>query len=79
MSRWITSHGLAFNISTDLSRFDLIVPCGITGRGVTSLEREVGRQLDRSSVEDRLIAEFATVFDRDPGEDWGLTPRNAGV
>ena len=64
ISRWITSHGLAFNVSTDLSRFDLIVPCGIAGRGVTSLEREVGSKLDQNEVESRVVAEFARVFGR---------------
>jgi lipoyl(octanoyl) transferase len=64
MSRWITSHGLAFNVSTDLSRFELIVPCGIADRGVTSLEREVGHPLDTHEVEDRLVAEFSGVFER---------------
>jgi len=64
ISRWITSHGLAFNVSTDLSRFDLIVPCGIAGRGVTSLESETGRKLDQAEVQSRLVSEFASVFGR---------------
>ena len=64
ISRWITSHGLALNVSTDLSRFELIVPCGIADRGVTSLELEAGRSLNKHEVEERLVAEFAIVFDR---------------
>jgi lipoyl(octanoyl) transferase len=64
ISRWITSHGLALNVSTDLSRFELIVPCGLADRGVTSLEHEAGRPLDKHEVEERLVAEFAAVFDR---------------
>ncbi len=66
ISRWITSHGLAFNVSTDLSAFDLIVPCGITDRGVTSLALELGRTVGIDEVADRLVAAFLEVFERVP-------------
>ena len=55
IARWVTSHGFALNVSTDLDYFNLIVPCGIADRGVTSLERLLGRPVDREEVEDRLI------------------------
>jgi lipoyl(octanoyl) transferase len=64
ISRWITSHGLAFNVTTDLSRFDLIVPCGIADKEVTSLERELGRPVAMSEAEDVLVGQFGRVFDR---------------
>ena len=63
VSRWITSHGFALNLTTDLSRFRMIVPCGITDRGVTSLERLVG-PFDRRSVEAIVVQHFASVFGR---------------
>lgn len=62
ISRWITSHGFALNVGTDLSHFDLIVPCGITDRGVTSLERLVGRSVPMRDVEDAVIHAFIEVF-----------------
>jgi lipoyl(octanoyl) transferase len=62
ISRWITSHGFALNVGTDLSHFDLIVPCGITDRGVTSLERLVGRSVPMHDVEDAVIHAFTEVF-----------------
>jgi lipoyl(octanoyl) transferase len=65
ISRWITSHGFAFNVSTDLRHFQLIVPCGIADRGVTSLAGVTGREIPIEEVEDRLVANFAAVFDRD--------------
>ena len=65
ISRWITSHGFAFNVSTDLAFFDLIVPCGIRDHGVTSLERLTGRPQDLSEVGVRLAVELAAVFERD--------------
>jgi lipoyl(octanoyl) transferase len=69
IARWITSHGFAFNVSTDLSHFDLIVPCGIVDRGVTSLERLTGRRIGLPEVEDAVIPAFARVFGRVPSGD----------
>jgi lipoyl(octanoyl) transferase len=62
VSRWITSHGFAYNVSTDLSFFQLIVPCGITDRGVTSLSRLLGREVPMREVEDRFVDHFCRVF-----------------
>ena len=62
ISRWITSHGFAFNVTTDLADFKLIVPCGITDHGVTSLEKASGRTLKIDEVEDRVAVQFAEVF-----------------
>jgi len=65
IARWITSHGFAFNVSTDLSYFDLIVPCGITDHGVTSLSRLTGREPELADVASRAAAHFADVFERE--------------
>jgi lipoyl(octanoyl) transferase len=62
IERWVTSHGFAFNVNTDLDFFKLIVPCGISDRGVTSLRRLTGRYLPIGEVEDRVIAAFCDVF-----------------
>jgi lipoyl(octanoyl) transferase len=64
ISRWITSHGFAFNVTTNLDHFRLIVPCGIPDRGVTSLAQLAGRDVSMPEVEDRLIDRFAAAFDR---------------
>ncbi|HVG54738.1 MAG TPA: lipoyl(octanoyl) transferase LipB [Vicinamibacterales bacterium] len=63
ISRWITSHGFAFNVNTNLADFQLIVPCGITDHGVTSLERAAGRVISMTDVQDRIVSRFAEVFD----------------
>jgi lipoyl(octanoyl) transferase len=65
IARWVTSHGFAFNVATDLSAYELIVPCGIRGRGVTSLERLLGRPAPLDGVMDRLAVHFAAVFERE--------------
>jgi lipoyl(octanoyl) transferase len=66
IARWVTSHGFAMNVSTDLEYFRLIVPCGIADRGVTSLARLLDRAIDPRDVEDRIVVQFGRVFNRAP-------------
>jgi lipoyl(octanoyl) transferase len=68
ISRWITSHGFAFNVRTNLDHFRLIVPCGISDRGVTSLEKITGRSIALREVEATIVRRFAEVFERSPDE-----------
>ena len=62
LSRWVTSHGFAYNVSTDLRYFDLMIPCGISGRKATSLEKILGRACAVSTVKKAVVKHFAEVF-----------------
>ncbi|HEV3308684.1 MAG TPA: lipoyl(octanoyl) transferase [Candidatus Sulfotelmatobacter sp.] len=62
ISRFVTSHGFALNVNTDLSFFNLIIPCGITAKPVTSMQKELGRPLDLNAVAESISRNFGTVF-----------------
>jgi lipoyl(octanoyl) transferase len=62
ISRSVTSHGFALNVNTDLSFFNLIIPCGITAKPVTSMQQELGKPLDLNAVAERISRNFGTVF-----------------
>ncbi len=64
ISRSVTSHGFALNVNTNLSYFDLIVPCGITANPVTSMQKELGREVDTNQVAESLSRNFGAVFGR---------------
>jgi lipoyl(octanoyl) transferase len=64
VSRWVTHHGLALNVNTDLSCFDLIVPCGLQGKGVTSLEAELGRRVSMIEVMEHIAKHMGAQFER---------------
>jgi lipoyl(octanoyl) transferase len=70
LSRWVTSHGFAYNVSTDLRYFDLIVPCGIAGKRATSLEKLLGRSVEIKETAPRITAHLGEIF--------GLVPRACG-
>src|SRR5579859_5846336 len=70
ISRWVTSHGFAYNVSTDLRYFDLIVPCGIVGKRATSLEKLLGRSVEIKEAAPRIAGHL--------GETFGLDPRTYG-
>ena len=62
ISRFVTSHGFALNVNTDLSYFNLIIPCGITSKLVTSMQHELGKSLDLNAVAESISRNFGTVF-----------------
>ena len=78
LSRWVTSHGFALNVTTDLDDFALIRPCGLADRGVTSLRRLTGGEVSDAAVADCVARRFAEVFEREMRPGSGLAPSAAG-
>jgi lipoyl(octanoyl) transferase len=66
VSRWVTMHGFALNVNTDLSKFDRIIPCGIFHKGVTSMQRTLGQKVPVESVQKAIVESFADVFGCEP-------------
>lgn len=64
-SRWVTMHGFALNVNSDLKYFEYIIPCGIQDKAVTSLERELGREVPMEEVKEKVKKYFAEVFEAD--------------
>ncbi len=62
-SRWITMHGLGFNVNADLKYFDYIVPCGISDKSVTSMQYELGRKIDMDELSEKLLVHLSNLFD----------------
>jgi lipoyl(octanoyl) transferase len=77
ISRWVTSHGFAFNINTDLRYFDWIVPCGLRDKGVTSLQKLLGRQMEMDEVVEKVAWHFGRVFGMEMA--WGPGTRGWGL
>lgn len=62
-SRWVTMHGFAFNVNPDLNYFENIIPCGITGKAVTSMEKELGRKIELKEVKEKVKNHLAQLFE----------------
>jgi lipoyl(octanoyl) transferase len=62
-SRWVTMHGFALNVNTDLTPFEHIVPCGIQGKGITSMARELDQQVNIEQVKKRIMHHFEQLFE----------------
>jgi lipoyl(octanoyl) transferase len=77
ISRWVTSHGFAFNVNTDLRYFEWIVPCGLRDKGVTSLQKLLGRRLEMDEVAAKVVRHFGRVFGLEMV--WGLGSRGWGL
>jgi lipoyl(octanoyl) transferase len=62
-SRWVTMHGFALNVNTDLGYFDNIIPCGIRGKAVTSMHVELGREVNEEEVKEKILKHFSVLFE----------------
>ena len=71
ISRWVTSHGFAFNVNTDLRYFDWIVPCGLRDKGVTSLQKLLGQRVEMDEVAEKTVWHFSRVFGFEMVEEAG--------
>jgi lipoyl(octanoyl) transferase len=61
-SRWVTMHGFALNVNTDLTYFNHIIPCGIQNKGITSLQKELGNKINETEVKEKILKHFAQIF-----------------
>ena len=66
VSRWVTMHGFALNVNSDLSKFNRIIPCGIFHKGVTSMQRVLGKEVPIQTVQKALVQSFADIFGNQP-------------
>jgi len=69
-SRWVTMHGFALNVNTNLGYFDHIIPCGIRGKAVTSMEAELGKKIDMAEVKEKILKHFSKLFKASPQQSY---------